>query len=540
MFGIQFYPTPSELAYKMIDGVDLKKVTTILEPSAGKGDIIDVILEKNNLERERNYNYKCSDLKVIDCCEIDENLQELLKKKAHLIGDDFLITKIFTRYDLIVMNPPFKDGEKHLLKAISLLRSNGYLSCILNAETILNPYSYERKKLKEILESKNAKIEIIEDAFKNAENKTGVTIALITFRNNEQEAGNSYILDELEKNEFKSQQFEEYEDRRLAINDIFKALVNQYEYEAELGVKLIQEFNKIKKHIPINDLGVSKYPLINLSVYYFSERLNDKLSKLPQEHQYIMSLRVIYWSKLFDRKEFRKNLTYDLLDDLKSKIYTEFINYDFNLKNIMQLNLNLSKSMTENIEKAIVNTFDKLTYENSMERNGATHYRDGWVTNKAFYVNKKVIVWLNCYENRYGWGWNLRNSKEFFGYLEKMLNFLNGNQPIERDVEKILNEIDYKGKEYNGEWIQCEFFKLSFKKKGTVHCEFTNLDLLKKFNIFAGKKKNWLPNSYGAKKYKDLTKEEKQIADEFEGEKEYNKTQTKGLAEVRTQFLLNG
>ena len=41
MFGIQFYPTPPDLVQKMIEKVDFEKVSYILEPSAGKGDIIE-------------------------------------------------------------------------------------------------------------------------------------------------------------------------------------------------------------------------------------------------------------------------------------------------------------------------------------------------------------------------------------------------------------------------------------------------------------------------------------------------------------------
>ena len=39
MFGIQFYPTLETLVDKMINKVDWSNVTSILEPSAGKGDI---------------------------------------------------------------------------------------------------------------------------------------------------------------------------------------------------------------------------------------------------------------------------------------------------------------------------------------------------------------------------------------------------------------------------------------------------------------------------------------------------------------------
>ena len=64
---------------------------------------------------------------------------------------------------------------------------------------------------------------------------------------------------------------------------------------------------------------------------------------------------------------------------------------------------------------------------------------------------------------------------------------------------------------------------VTFYQKGTCHIEFTNLELLKKFNIFGSQRKGWLPPSYGKTAYKDMTTEEKEVVNEFEGEKEYNK-----------------
>ena len=45
MFGVQFYPTPTELVDKMMGKLNLKDFhnqnISVLEPSAGKGDIIE-------------------------------------------------------------------------------------------------------------------------------------------------------------------------------------------------------------------------------------------------------------------------------------------------------------------------------------------------------------------------------------------------------------------------------------------------------------------------------------------------------------------
>src|SRR5690625_3698762 len=102
-----FYPTPKDLFYKLINGkrfFDGK----ILEPSAGKGDMIDYIKGIN-----RNAD--------IDAIESDTRLSDiLLSKNIDVIWDDFLTFETYKEYDFIVMNPPFNNGVDHALKAIEL------------------------------------------------------------------------------------------------------------------------------------------------------------------------------------------------------------------------------------------------------------------------------------------------------------------------------------------------------------------------------------------------------------------------------------
>lgn len=39
----EFYPTPESLLSKVFSGMDWNKIQTVLEPSAGKGDIVDYL-----------------------------------------------------------------------------------------------------------------------------------------------------------------------------------------------------------------------------------------------------------------------------------------------------------------------------------------------------------------------------------------------------------------------------------------------------------------------------------------------------------------
>lgn len=129
-----FYPTPKNLIEKMFSGLDFKKIKNILEPSAGKGDIVDELRKKEQLYSS-TYNKFSLD---IDCIEIDQNLQYILKGKNYrVVHNDFLTYNTMKEYDLIIMNPIFSNGCKHLLKALEMqARNGGMIVCLLNAETL--------------------------------------------------------------------------------------------------------------------------------------------------------------------------------------------------------------------------------------------------------------------------------------------------------------------------------------------------------------------------------------------------------------------
>ena len=70
----QFYPTPASVAEKMLAGLDFNKIGTVLEPSAGKGDLIDAVLRKFYVHC--GYTHRTLD---IDACEIDPYLRSICK-----------------------------------------------------------------------------------------------------------------------------------------------------------------------------------------------------------------------------------------------------------------------------------------------------------------------------------------------------------------------------------------------------------------------------------------------------------------------------
>ena len=177
MFNKDFYPTPEHLINKMLSGVNLKMIKTILEPSAGKGNIVDSIKKKEGLF-STYYNKITFD---IDCVELDKNLQHILKGKNYrVVHNDFLTYETMKEYDLIIMNPPFSNGAKHLLRALKMQKRNGgAVICLLNAETLKNQCNNDRIILSRLLTEYGAEIEYISNAFIGAEQKTPVETALI-------------------------------------------------------------------------------------------------------------------------------------------------------------------------------------------------------------------------------------------------------------------------------------------------------------------------------------------------------------------------
>ncbi|MBQ7646990.1 MAG: hypothetical protein IJS94_06960, partial [Clostridia bacterium] len=69
---VGFYPTPPALINKMLEGIDWKYVETILEPSAGKGDILRQIALKEATTLYRGNRFD------VDCIEIDPYLRQIL------------------------------------------------------------------------------------------------------------------------------------------------------------------------------------------------------------------------------------------------------------------------------------------------------------------------------------------------------------------------------------------------------------------------------------------------------------------------------
>lgn len=500
MFNKGFYPTPESLLDKMFSKIEKNNISNILEPSAGKGNIVDYF--QNKLIYGKKWK--------IDCIELEEELQGILKNKGYkVVYDDFLRFTTLKKYDLIVMNPPFSNGDRHLLKAIEIAENyGGQIVCILNAETLKNPYSVYRRDLKTKLENYKADIEFVQNAFLSAERKTTVEVALV-YINIPSSLKESDILKNLKK-------AQRYEDKNIEYSQVTKtdfvqSIIERYDFELLSGIKLIEEYLRVSPVIK-NSFGEHSRKIIELKV-------NDDKNNLI--NNFIESIRYKYWEALFSANKFRKLFTSELLKQFQAKL-TELKDYDFNEFNILQLQKEMSNKLVKSVEQTILDLFEDLSYKNSYneEFSKNIHYYNGWKSNDAYKINKKVIIPLRAmdwWDKKFAYS---HSTYEKLSDIEKVLNYLNNKDIESIDLEKVLQENLRAQQNKN---IECKYFTLTFYKKGTCHLVFKDDDLLLKFNIFGSQKKGWLPGGYGKKAYKDMTAEEKKVIDGFQGKKEYEK-----------------
>ncbi|EQB4340875.1 DUF4942 domain-containing protein [Clostridium botulinum] len=523
MFGNNkdFYPTPKKLINKMLENIDFREVKTILEPSAGKGDIVEIIKEKKKAQRRNDF-FSSKDIKYdIDCIEIDENLQMILKGKGfRVIHNDFLTYNGFKKYDLIVANFPFSQGDKHLAKALELIEKGGRLICLVNAETIKNPYSNLRKTLIMKLEELNANIEYSQEEFTDAERKTNVEIALIKVKVANKNK-DSIIIENLKQEEQFNQETKQ-NNNTLIDGDFLTGIIQQYNFEIKAGVKLINEYYNLqslmlksfKKDSCLNG------SILNLSIN--GEKYDESIQGDILTNAYIKKIRYKYWEALFNNEKFTKLLTSNLLSEFRQKL-NELQDYDFSLYNIKELQKQMSENMIKGVEDTILKLFEEFSSQYSWykECSKNIHYYNGWSSNSAFKINKRIIIPLSAYGilgDRLDYGWKFYDKLKD---IEHVFDYLDGGKTENTNLKEILDEAE---KERQTKNIKTKYFSINTYKKGTTHLTFLNEELLKKFNIFGSLKKNFLPPSYGKKEYNNMFEEEKRVIDEFEGKESYKKT----------------
>ena len=561
-----FYPTPPNVVEKLLDGIEWDTVTNVLEPSAGKGNLVDGVASAWR-EELGHYRSRYNQLPV-DCIEIDPYLRSIVQyeycgQKAEeirkrlreledsrefnrdaykyeyrspsdaaehreleaekdkrtaiecrIVHDNFLSFNSRKRYSLIVMNPPFSNGDEHLLHAINLQsRHGGQIRCVLNAETILNPYTNRRKILQAKLEELRADISFIDGAFSDGESKTDVRVAIIKIDIPAPEAGESEIYERL-KAAAKVEETAPDEVTDLAVADFLQEIVTRFNVEVDAGLALIREYKAMQPYLlrSLSPDETYNKPLLALRIDGDSEYTELDVNR------YLRLTRRKYWKALFTNKDFTGKLTSNLREKYQGMV-DKMQDYDFTLFNIQQIMVEMNAEMQKGVEDTIVALFDRMTAQHSWypECQKNIHYYNGWKTNKAHKINNKVILPVNGMFSSYSWEKDtfcLHTAYSTISDIEKVFEYLDGNMSAPVNLHFALECAQKAGQTRN---IHCKFFDVTLYKKGTMHIKFHNQDLVDRFNIYCSRKKNWLPPNYGRTSYAEMDREAQTVVDEFHG-----------------------
>jgi len=119
----QFFPTPKNLAERMVQYAGITADSNVVEPSAGQGAIIDEVYPITS-------SVTAVELNTINCDIIRERYPSI-----ELIQGDFLQQVPEEKFDAVIMNPPFSKHQAlaHILHAFKFLKPWGTLVSICEA-----------------------------------------------------------------------------------------------------------------------------------------------------------------------------------------------------------------------------------------------------------------------------------------------------------------------------------------------------------------------------------------------------------------------
>ena len=472
MFGEQFYPTPESVIAKMAAPYKNLSEHQILDPSAGRGDILDYMKPGSN--------YRDRSLYAI---EKDPDLREILNGKGfRVIGVDFLTWYSDLIITLILMNPPFKDGVKHVLKAWEILADDGYLCALVNAETLRNDYTGERQQLTRLIDEHGEEPEFLGDCFSNGVRRTDVEVMLIRLHkpksNIHFEFGRGAKMDrdhELDDAEFNP--------NLPAHRDTLQSLVDQY--QAARGTL-------IRKH------ELDKQYTWYLPPDWDGDKHKEVPRPKPKEiNKRMAELKDTFWKYIFRRTELEKRLT-----SKYAKTFQTFViqtaRLAFDADNIREVLGMFYMNRAGIMEQCMWDTYEQVIRYADGNPGGP----GGWKTNKFYKVTPKIIIPRGTsYEKKWNSWSTVYTDRDFYTDMDKVFAYLDGMDGIEEITTiydaiytktRELSQMGYGGADDYKKTFVSTYWTLKIHKIGTMHMWTRRQDLLDAFNLQIATNHRWL------------------------------------------------
>jgi len=524
IFDPEFYPTPSAVIRRMVEPyVNRLETATILEPSAGKGDILDYLTKtgitytkvaKNG--DEYSFTATANPRKVY-AIERNAELQMILQQKSfRLVGEDFLSYRPDIRFNLIVMNPPFSRGADHLLHAWEIL-PGGDIVCLLNAETVHNPCTETRKLLARII-AEHGKVEELGRCFQDAEHPTDVEVVLVRLH---KEAEASPFEINFSGTTGENPDFGEMASGSNALEQSSRldAYIRSWDKAKQAAIDYIKAreslrfylgaFTQMDKPGTLSGADIIKTIDADLVGSCYSTEAME-----AAYNDFIEAAKSRAWNVIFRQIGIEKYMTTGLRRTLDAFRQNQS-SMEISKENIMNLVGYIMMNVHEIMDKSVAEVYDMFTRYFS----GNTSCKEGWKTNKQYHCNRKVIL-PNAVEcgflpRQYGYDKFFSASystRDHLDDIDKAMCWLTG-----RPFESLTGEMDVPGygKTHSPkdsticqaisrilvgsqDWHESAFFRIKAFKKGTIHLEFKDEELWTKFNLTVNQGKNILGDTEAA------------------------------------------
>lgn len=466
MFNRDFYPTPDSVIERMLFPVDIRG-KVILEPSAGKGNIVDY-LQKNGARE-------------VIACELNGDLARIVSGKCRLLADDFLkvTSDRISHVDMIIMNPPFSAEEAHILHAWDIAPEGCTIISLCNSNTIGGRYSYteKQKQIQEYIEL-HGQSEYFGDCFSDAERKTDVSVSCLWLykpKTGEHEFDDYFSLDE---------EIEAQADGLIQHNYV-REIVNRYTGAIKMFdqvMPLAQQINELTK--PISQYGI-KFGAFQEGKTPYGDR------QITRE-EYKKELQKQCWHKVFEDMNMDKYVTRGVRENINRFVEMQ-THVPFTMRNIYRMLEIIAGTHGNRMQQVIVEAFETICrYSWKDNCTGGEH----WKTNSDYMVNRRFIVPGLCdYDAR----WPSDSvkltyyGKEEINDLNKALCYLTGTDySATTSIDAFVSRMQMDW----GEWYDWGFFRIRGYKKGTMHFEFQTEELWMRFNRRVAEIKGWvLPQS---------------------------------------------
>ena len=465
----EFFPTPMKIAVAMWG--ELGNPCCVLEPSAGKGDLLAP------MERDGG-GWRIPSIDVIEC---QPELQMILRWKGlNVVHSDFMSFHPCRNYDAIIMNPPFRHGVNHLLHAWEIM-TDGKIVCLLNRDTISKQSTRQCEHLVRIIEE-HGDVSELGECFLDAERRASVSVCMVVLEKKCERGEFGFFEEMATERENFSFDLSGGEGAELEKFDELESRARMHRKALDAYREFLHAKNKVMFFV--KNSGVTLYQSSLLS--------SDVASDKRLYNNFVDLLTEACWSRVFEDTNICRFVTSGVRQEFEA-FRDENKKVDFTVRNVESLLRTLGMSVTSIMEEALLRVFGELTRFDKKN----TSYLDGWKTNDAWRVNRKVII-PNVVECcRYSGTPNFSYySRDILDDLDRVLCSLDGKDYMGVRTARMAIQEAMKGGW--GEEVESEFFgPIRYYKKGTVHLSFKDERLLSRFNQAAARGKKWLPGESG-------------------------------------------